>query len=74
MCGATLPVSLVERMQRATSADEARRFGIDFATGQCENLWRNGIRYFHFYTLNRSEAVSEILRNLGLMEKAFHSC
>jgi len=74
MCGATLPASLVERMQRATSADEAHSFGIDFATGQCENLWRNGIRYFHFYTLNRSEAVTEILHNLGLMEKPVHSC
>jgi methylenetetrahydrofolate reductase (NADPH) len=70
MCGATLPSSLVERMQKATSADEAHRFGIDFAIRQCENLWRNGIRYFHFYTLNRSEVVTEILRNLDLMGKA----
>jgi len=70
MCGATLPVSLLERMQKAMSADEARRFGIDFATGQCEDLWSNGVRYFHFYTLNRSETVTEILRNLGSMEKA----
>lgn len=65
MCGATLPTSLVEGMQKITSADEAHRFGIDFATRQCENLWRNGVRYFHFYTLNHSETVTEILRNLG---------
>jgi len=70
MSGATLPLYIVERMQKATSADEARRFGIDFATSQCEELWRNGVRYFHFYTLNRSETVTEILRNLGWMEKA----
>ncbi len=66
MSGATLPASIVERMQKATSADEARRLGIDFATKQCEDLRRNGIRYFHFYTMNRSEAVTEILRNLDL--------
>ena len=65
MSGATLPPSLVERMEKATSADEARRSGIDFATRQCEDLWRNGVRYFHFYTLNRSETVAEIVRNLG---------
>jgi methylenetetrahydrofolate reductase (NADPH) len=65
MSGATLPPSLVERMQKATSADEARRLGIDFATRQCQDLWDNGVRCFHFYTLNRSEAVTEILRNLG---------
>jgi len=63
--GATLPASFVERMQKAISADEARRFGIDFATNQCEDLRRNGVRYFHFYTLNRSQTVTEILRNLG---------
>jgi methylenetetrahydrofolate reductase (NADPH) len=65
MSGATLPPSLAERMQKATSADEARRFGVDFATKQCEDLRGNGVRYFHFYTLNRSETVTEILRNLG---------
>jgi methylenetetrahydrofolate reductase (NADPH) len=65
MSGATLPPSLVERMEKAKSADEARRSGIDFATKQCEDLWSNGVRYFHFYTLNRSETVAEILGNLG---------
>ena len=65
MCGATLPASLVEGMQKVTSADEAHRFGIEFTTRQCDNLWRNGVHYFHFYTLNHSETVTEILRNLG---------
>jgi methylenetetrahydrofolate reductase (NADPH) len=65
MSGATLPPSLVERMEKATSADEAQRIGIDFATRQCQDLWQNGVRYFHFYTLNRSQTVTEILRNLG---------
>jgi methylenetetrahydrofolate reductase (NADPH) len=65
MTGATLPPSLVERMEKATSADEARRLGIDFAIRQCQDLRENGVRYFHFYTLNRSETVAEILGNLG---------
>jgi len=65
MSGATLPPSLVGRMEKATSADEARRIGVDFAVNQCQDLWQNGVRYFHFYTLNRSQTVTEILRNLG---------
>jgi methylenetetrahydrofolate reductase (NADPH) len=72
MCGATLPPSLVERMQRAASADEASRLGIDFTTEQCQDLWQNGVRYFHFYTLNRSQAVTEILRNLDLLSAELH--
>jgi len=70
MCGATLPAHLVDRMEKATSAEEAQMIGIDFATRQCEGLWRNGVRCFHFYTLNRSEPVTEIVRNLALGRKS----
>jgi len=66
MCGATLPASLVERMEKATSKEEVRKMGIDFATRQCEDLLANGVRYLHFYTLNRAETVQEILHNLAL--------
>jgi len=66
MSGATLPPSLIEQMEKATSADEAQRIGVDFATRQCQDLWQNGVRYFHFYTLNRSQTVTEIVRNLNL--------
>ena len=66
MCGATLPAHLVERMEVAASPAEVRKIGIDFAVKQCEDLWGNGVRYFHFYTMNRSEAVAEILHSLDL--------
>lgn len=66
MCGATLPASLVQQMESASSTDEAEKIGIEFATLQCEDLRQNGVRLFHFYTLNRAEAVSEILHSLSL--------
>jgi methylenetetrahydrofolate reductase (NADPH) len=65
-CGATLPAHLVDRLQEAASPDEAGKIGLEFAIKQCEDLMRNGIRYFHFYTLNRADVVSAILHNLGL--------
>ena len=65
-CGSTLPSSLVRRMENAGSPGEVARIGIDFATRQCEDLWQNGVRFFHFYTLNRAEAVTEVLHNLSL--------
>jgi methylenetetrahydrofolate reductase (NADPH) len=65
ICGATLPASLVSRMQDA-SPEDARKVGIEFTTRQCEDLSAHGIRHLHFYTMNRSEAVKEILRNLAL--------
>ena len=67
LCGATLPEYLVQRFEMiGSSPEEATKIGIELATEQCRDLIGNGIRYFHFYTLNRSEAVIEIANNLGL--------
>ena len=65
-CGATLPIHLVQRLEKAVSPDEAEKIAVEFATKQCEDLRRNGVRYFHFYTLNCADAVSDILLNLNL--------
>ena len=69
MTGATLPKSIVEPMEKAASPEEARKLGIELATKQCEDLRQNGVKYFHFYTLNQSQAVSEIVDNLGFTKK-----
>lgn len=69
MTGATLPRSIVEPMEKAASAEEAQKLGMEFATKQCEDLRQNGVKYFHFYTLNQSQTVTEILTNLGFTKK-----
>ena len=69
MTGATLPKSIVEPMEKAASPEEAQKLGIEFATKQCENLSQNGVKYFHFYTLNQSQATAEIVENLGFTKK-----
>ena len=66
-CGATIPDYVVRRFSQAgTSTEEARKIGIEVTTEQCADLLKNGIRYFHFYTLNQSDAVTEIVNNLAL--------
>ena len=46
--------------------DEAAfRLGVEWATGQCEELLRNGVAGIHFYCLNESRGVEAILKNLG---------
>lgn len=69
MTGATLPRSIVAPMEKAASPEEALKLGVEFATKQCEDLRRNGVKYFHFYTLNQPRAVTEILHNLGFAKK-----
>jgi len=38
--------------------------GVEYAVSQCEDLIKNGFSYFHFYTLNKSESVSMVLKTL----------
>ena len=38
-----------------------REIGLEHATRQAEELWRNGVAGIHFYTLNRSYSVSKSL-------------
>lgn len=66
-CGATLPDKVIRQFEKAgPTAQEAKKVGIEIATEQCADLLEHGIRYFHFYTLNQSDAVLEVVNNLGL--------
>jgi len=66
-CGATLPDHIIQRFQKVSPAtDGAKKIGIEVATEQCADLLEHGIRYFHFYTLNQSDVVFQIVNNLGL--------
>lgn len=64
-CGATLPEAAVKRLQGA-SPEDARRIGRDIAVEQVMDLVKHGIRSFHFYTMNQSEAISDIYLRAGL--------
>ncbi len=61
-CNATIPMEVRQKMEPyLDKPEEMRKIGIDYATAQCDDLIRNGIRYLHFYTMNKSEAVREII-------------
>jgi methylenetetrahydrofolate reductase (NADPH) len=67
LCGAALPETLVEHLDRLEGDDEAAvEFGIDYATRQAEELLREGAPGLHFYTLNKARSTSQILKNLGI--------
>jgi methylenetetrahydrofolate reductase (NADPH) len=71
LCGARIPASLHERLDKLDGDEEAViQFGIDYATQQCEQLLREGVPGLHFYTLNKARSTIQILRNLGLAPAA----
>jgi methylenetetrahydrofolate reductase (NADPH) len=67
LCGAGLPTRVTSELERFGEDTEAvTQFGIDYATEQCEELLREGAPGVHFYTLNKSRSITEVLSNLTL--------
>ncbi|HJO54612.1 MAG TPA: methylenetetrahydrofolate reductase [NAD(P)H], partial [Verrucomicrobiota bacterium] len=67
MCGAKLPEAFTARLDElGDDAEAVREYGIEYATAQCRELLDRGAPGLHFYTLNKSKAVLQILGNLGL--------
>ena len=67
LCGAKIPPALRSKLDAlGTDDDAAMKFGIEYATRQCEELLRAGAPGLHFYTLNKAPATVQVLKNLGL--------
>ncbi len=70
MCGASIPQPILNAIVKyGDDNDSITRFGIDYASRQCEDLLKHRIAGIHFYTLNRSHATAEIYKNLGLQSR-----
>lgn len=60
----TLPEKLRAKLEKhKENPEDVRKVGIEFATYQCQQLIDAEISGLHFYTLNSSQTVSEILDN-----------
>jgi len=67
MSGAAFPAWLAERLQAvADDPEKVRRVGVEVATELSQALLDAGAPGLHFYTLNRSQATTEIWAALGL--------
>lgn len=64
-CGAEIPLWLHKHLK--TYRDDPislQEIGIEFVSKLCQNLLQNGVKEFHFYTLNRAEPTHSIIQNL----------
>jgi methylenetetrahydrofolate reductase (NADPH) len=72
ICGASIPPLVRDGLGRIAEGDKdaVLRWGIDFATRQCEELLRAGVPGLHLYTMGRSASALPIvgrLREAGLL-------
>lgn len=67
LCGARLPLKLVQRLEAHENDDEGQyAVGVYYCTRQAEELVDQGVPGMHFYVLNKSRAASLICRALVL--------
>jgi methylenetetrahydrofolate reductase (NADPH) len=65
MFSVLLPAAVKDGVEKyAADKDSLLKFSVDYASRQAEELLANGAPGVHFYTLNRSKATKEILKNL----------
>lgn len=48
--------------------EEVRKFGIEYAIKQCQELIDHGYRFLHFYTMNLERSVIDIIKGLGIID------
>ena len=64
MTRVNIPSDLSQKLEEFP--EDAKKIGVEYATEQCQNLIDNGVSGLHFFTLNHSDMVSEILDNVEI--------
>jgi len=65
ICGATITETVRQGLGKTGDDKKAvTQLGVDFATEQCRELLDHGVDGIHFYTMNRGNTVSAVLRTL----------
>ena len=64
MCGAKIPAGLMDEIRNCPTDEALCRAGIEYSIRQCAELKSWGVPGFHFYTLNKSDAVTRIIQSI----------
>lgn len=59
-----MPQELAKEAVKCTNDEEARQLGIEWAVSQCKELYANGVKDIHFYTVSAFKSMPEILRQI----------
>jgi len=66
LSGTNIPPQLMKPLERCVSPEDEAAVGLDFSVKQCAELKSWGVKGIHIYTMNKSYAVAEIMRGLGV--------
>jgi methylenetetrahydrofolate reductase (NADPH) len=70
VCNAAIPQAILDRIEPVMDMpEEVRKLGVEFAIRQVRDLMNHGVKYIHFYTMNRADSVIEILNATGMARR-----
>lgn len=58
------PVELASEALKCKTDDDARQLGIEWTTEQCRELFKEGVRDIHFYTMSAADVMHEVCKRL----------
>lgn len=64
LCGASIPGPLLSRLENAQDPASVLQLGVEHTTRQACELLEAGVPGIHFYTLNKSPATQQVMKNL----------
>ncbi len=71
LSGTAIPAELLTSLERVQEDKQAQfEIGVDYTIRQCQQLLEAGVPGMHFYVMNRSEAMLEVLNQIN---KGMHS-
>jgi methylenetetrahydrofolate reductase (NADPH) len=59
-----MPQELAAEAVKCTTDEEARQLGIEWTVKQCKELYANGVKDIHFYTVSAFKSMPDILRQI----------
>ncbi len=59
-----MPQELAKEAVKCKTDDDAKALGVEWTTAQCKELYANGVRDIHFYTISAIDSVAQIAKNL----------
>ena len=65
-CSANIPIWLKEGMDKYSKKEDLLKYGVEVMTKLCERLLHFGAPSIHFFTVNREEPTSSIIKNLEM--------
>jgi len=66
LCKVTIPQKIKQQMLSIpNNPEKMREIGIEFTINQCQDLIKNDVKIFHFFTLNHANNIKDVLDNLN---------